>query len=41
MATVEGTVPIKEPVKHNEKLIITASSLGTVFECTISICTDC
>jgi hypothetical protein len=32
MATVEGTVPIKEPVKHNEKLIITASSLGTVFE---------
>ncbi len=32
MATIEGTVPIKEPVKHNEKLIITASSLGTVFE---------
>ncbi|MCX7284005.1 MAG: MFS transporter [Novosphingobium sp.] len=32
MASVEGTVPLKEPVKHNEKLIITASSLGTVFE---------
>ncbi|OYW51136.1 MAG: MFS transporter [Novosphingobium sp. 28-62-57] len=32
MASFEGTVPIKEPVKHNEKLIITASSLGTVFE---------
>ncbi len=32
MPTIEGTVPIKEPVKHNEKLIITASSLGTVFE---------